>query len=228
MLRRYIPKLLAPVLLALIAVQAMGSALNSDWQRWSKDGCEKLLTDSPWAHTWRGDYGLAYTVQVRSALPIREALVRQQQLLQHYDKMTGEQRISFDTWTGQMLDQDSKNTILVNVYMSRGNDNRAIVPNGEDLNASLVSDDGKQIRATKTEMNQLEKGFEATFPRSIDGAAVIQHGQKYFSVRFLDPETPIFDNVGIPTNRWPIKIPPQSVQVKFDLSKMLFNGELNY
>ena len=226
--RRHIPKLLAALLLAVISVQAAGSAPNDDWQHWSKDRCEKLLTNSPWSHTWSGDYGLAYTVQLRSALPIREALVRQQQLLQHYDKMAGAQRMSFDAWTGQMLDQDSKNAILVNVYMSRGTENRAIVTSGEALNASLVTEDGKQIRATKTEMNQLEKGFEATFPRSVDGAAVIQRAQKYFSVRFLDPETPMLDSVGIATNRWPVKTPPQSVQVKFDLSKMLFNGELNY
>jgi|CZKC01.1.fsa_nt_gi hypothetical protein len=246
--RRKIPSLLAAVLLAALTANASDFWQTKNWNNWSKDACEKLLTESPWARTWTGTYSvilgrverpvygvptpssndLVYTVQIRSALAIREAIVREQQLSQKYDKMNGDQRKAFDSWAGQILNQGSQDPIIVRVDLSKGADLDAFVQPGEILHASLVTDDGAQISATSVHLDQSTKTFDASFPRVIDGVPAIKDGQKYFSIQFQSPQVLVVDGRNIPVQPEEVKTPAQSVQVKFDLSKMLVNGKASY
>ena len=61
-----------------------------------------------------------FAVQLRSALPIRQAIVRQLQLQQKYDKMNDTQRSEFDKQAEQILIRSYDNAILVHVDFSRG------------------------------------------------------------------------------------------------------------
>ena len=100
---RKIPILLVALatVLAAFTVQASDFWLAKDWNQWSAHECAVLLAESPWTHTWRAapeftrvdpepgtggvmsgpDGGqMIYAVQLRSSLPLRQALIRRQQL----------------------------------------------------------------------------------------------------------------------------------------------------
>jgi uncharacterized membrane protein len=237
-------------ILVIVALTANASDFwqTEGWQKWSKDGCQKLLTDSPWAHTWSGVYAanlgphdrlpglvpsgnkndIFYTIQMRSSLPIREALIREQQLSQNYDKMNADKRKAFDAWTAQELGQKPDDPILVRVDLTKGAAFSAFDETGRNLNLSLVTDDGTRIGVTRVEFNRLFRTFDATFPRSIDGVPTIKDGQKYFSIEFQSPQVLVVDGLDIPIQPEQVMTPAQSVQVKFDLSKMIVDGKPNY
>jgi len=169
---------------------------------------------------------LVYSVQLRSALPIREAIVRKLQFDQKYDKMTEVQKKSFDTQAEQILTRTYDNMILVHVDFSKGSAANEL--NGhfgdfmkkgiEQLNASLICDDGSQLNSSRFEMKALGS-FDLIFPRVSNGAPAIQEGQKHFSVQFQSPLIQFGSNTTVPSKR---------VRVDFDLEKMSFGGKLSY
>lgn len=72
-----------------------------------------ILSDSPWAqtasetdHTAYNLPGVSYsaTIRLRSALPIRQALVRERQLEVNYDKLSNEDKRRFDAETREFLE----------------------------------------------------------------------------------------------------------------------------
>jgi len=77
------------------------------YQQWTKEEIIKIASDSPWAQVQQASsttgerVPLAYvpgvTMRLRSALPIREALVRLKQIEGKYDKLDAAGRADFDT-----------------------------------------------------------------------------------------------------------------------------------
>lgn len=88
--------------------------VQKPFQQWTKDDIIKVAGDSPWAHVkeitppigeWTPTaYLPAVTVRLRSALPIRQALVRLKQLEAKYDKMGEKERAEFDSKTRGLLE----------------------------------------------------------------------------------------------------------------------------
>jgi len=82
------------------------------FRTWTKAEAKRLLNDSPWAKTQEVSsvYGLGvptdfkFTLRLRSALPIREALVRLKQIEAHYDQLSEKERATFDAKTKGLLD----------------------------------------------------------------------------------------------------------------------------
>ena len=129
-------------LIALLCGGAAGQAkdfwLAKDYRQWTEKECRKLLEDSPWSQ----DYNISrtfveplqsassergreqrpqmkYQAQFRSALPIRQALVRLQQLNNKYDQMPPDQKQAFDEKAGKLLDANFAEIIAVHVsYVS--------------------------------------------------------------------------------------------------------------
>lgn len=109
------------------------------YQNWSADETQRLLEESPWATTltlggirsvassmgvpnartsegeMETDPTISYTLQFRSALPVREAQVRSMQFGAHYDKMTKEQRKAFDDSAARFLAVTFPDKIIVAV-----------------------------------------------------------------------------------------------------------------
>jgi hypothetical protein len=246
--RHKIPLLLviAATLLAAISASATEFWDSKTWNTWSKNECEKLLTESPWTHSWTGVYSvilgridrpldvglhsndLIYTIQIRSSLPIREALIREQQLSQNYNKMNADKRKVFDAWTVQKLDQKPDDPILVRVDLTKGAALSAFDQTGQNLSLSLVTEDGIRISPTLVEFNTLFKTFDATFPRLNEGVPAFKGGQKYFSIEFQSPQVLAVDSLNVPIQPAQVMTPTQSVKVKFDLTKMLVNGKPNF
>jgi len=245
--RRRILAIISVALVAAFTANASDFWLTKDWNQWSKDECVKILVESPWAHIWMGrtpggntmqatetlnparaeavDY-LVYSVQIRSAMPVREAIVRQQQIDLKYFKMSEDQRKAFDTQAGQILSRKYDDVILIHVDFSKGKaatilagDLRVYVQKGiEDLDALLTTDDGTQVKAAHFDMNpKALYSFDLVFPRIVNGLPAIKAGQKRAAVQFMSPEL-----VGAYGG---VNIPKERVRVEFDLTKMAIDGK---
>src|SRR5262249_14997907 len=116
---------------------AQGPWVKKDWKDWSKDDCKKVLEDSPWAQRWsesnakmgnfaRPDRGTAgvgseselsvfYVVQLRSALPVREAVVRQTLIANRYDDLEPPQQEAMRKQTESFLNRKYDDVIVVHV-----------------------------------------------------------------------------------------------------------------
>ncbi len=225
--RRKILTVLAVTLLIALTASASDFWLTKDWKQWSKDECATILAESPWAHTWRsGDLSteIICAIQLRSSLPVREAIVRQLQFEQKYDKLSADQRSSFDSQAAQILNRTYDDTILVQVNFS-GDAATRIVPDlhayvqrsGGSLNAALITDDGTPVPPTQVDWSPKVSGFVLRFPSLTNGVPTVKEGQKQFAVQFQIPPA------GVST-----AAPTRHVHVEFDLGKMLVGGKLSY
>jgi len=134
MSREFASWLLIALLCGVAAAQSKDFWQVKDYRQWNEKECKKLLEDSPWAQdynigrtyveplqstsTERGREQrpqMKYQVQFRSALPVRQALVRLQQLNNKYDQMPLDQRQAFDEKAVKLLDANFAETIAVHV-----------------------------------------------------------------------------------------------------------------
>lgn len=107
--------LLAALAVSLAVAAVAASAQGEGWQsrphqQWTKSEVEKLLKDSPWARTVvqsgpvvsaaggaaAGTSDKIYIAQLRSAMPVRLALLRLRQLNEKYDAMSDKKKAEFD------------------------------------------------------------------------------------------------------------------------------------
>lgn len=107
------------LLLTLVTIVCVaGTASAQDWKKkpfteWSLSEVLKILNDSPWAQTQveyaRIHYGTppntyAATVRLRSALPIRQALLRQKQISMNYHRFSAADKKRFDEETRSFVE----------------------------------------------------------------------------------------------------------------------------
>jgi len=80
-----------------------------DWTHWTKDECDAMWIHSPWGISqeyWaepRSAYSVwsqlptgRRSVELRSALPVRQAILREYQMKKNYDTMNPQQKLAFD------------------------------------------------------------------------------------------------------------------------------------
>lgn len=148
--RPLLPTVVAALLLAGSAF-AQDFWVKKPYSQWSKAETAKMLSDSPWARhanvsadvamaitdpSGQRNAGLSgqqetaprvtYTVQLRSARPIRQAVVRERQLQQQYDRMPPEQKAALDARTNAYLAAPQDDIVVYVAYDSN-------VPNYVDL-----------------------------------------------------------------------------------------------
>lgn len=95
---------------------------TKDWTQWTSADCLYVLNGSPWVIQTYEDipdagplrhYRMSI-VQLRSALPLRQALLRQMQLQKHYDEMNGREKQKFDELhTADLPGAERGNVIVV-------------------------------------------------------------------------------------------------------------------
>jgi hypothetical protein len=155
---------------------------------------------------------ISYTLQFRSAEPIREAQVRSSQLSSHYDAMSAEQKAAFDANAAKFLAAKFPDRVVVSVTFKTNiqeyesslrtywdSQNRAT------LNPSVFLDAGKE-RLSLTDYSFKVDTFVFTFPRPKQ----VSPDQK-IGVEFVHPK---ISRVG-----------QQRILQEFSLKKMLLNGE---
>src|SRR5262249_44635079 len=138
MMRKLLQALLFVHLLGLIGLaQSKDFWVKKDYRTWTDKECLKLLDDSPWANHYafaqiyidplqtnstdrerQQNPSIEYKVQIRSALPVRQALVRLSQINNKYDQMTEEGRKAFDQNAEKFLSGGSRDLIVMHVRYS--------------------------------------------------------------------------------------------------------------
>ncbi len=235
--RRFLMCGLLLLAIALTATAADDFWATKDWKLWTRAECEKMLSDSPWAKTWRAPaiaQTIVFVVQVRSALPIREALVRKQQLDQKYDTMDEDKRKVFDGQAEEILSRKYDHMILINVDYSRADVDDATLLNigimfgsvhngATGLNLRLITETGDRVEALRVDSRYARNyQYDLIFPRVKDGATVIKEGAKFFDIQFQSPSPAAPSSFGTPPS------PNYLVNVKFEISKMLVDGKPSF
>jgi hypothetical protein len=228
----------APLLLVILALPLALMAAEfwskKPYQNWSADETQRILEDSPWATTLKiggvnsavmnvgttnqngaameTDTSIIYTLQFRSAQPIREAQIRSAQLNSHYDKMNADQKASFDANSSKFLAVAFSDRVVVAITFKTGDaDYESRLRNywaRESLAKLSMTTflNAPSERLSLTAYNVKDDTFQFTFPRPKQLPA-----DGRISIEFQHP------GIGI--------VSQQRVLQEFSLKKMLVNGE---
>jgi hypothetical protein len=197
---------------------------QKDYRQWSELECTKLLSDSPWAKMFglnnlSPGFVVGYQVQLLSALPMRQAIVRQMQIAQNYEKLPIERRRKFDEGTEELL-ASSPDTVVV----------RVIGPNEANYwqnqttdtmrhSAFLIPSKSRKIPLLKFEVMRSDPftaEFEFTFPRHYEGQSILSAKDTAFSFEFAYPV-------------WPAAVRKlERAFIEFKVNKMVINGNVVY
>jgi hypothetical protein len=255
--------ILAVLLLTALITQAEEFWVKKDWKQWSKDECVKILQDSPWSRKWaksqlgspqmpgvsganaEGASGektpeMHYSVELQSALPIRQAVIRRAQIDQKYDKMTDAQRQDFDAKASAMLDRNYSDVILVHVAFGSNLQSferematywKTIPPEAPPVDMYLITENGDRVPPIR--FNSPANGayyFDLIFPRVKNREPIVHDSDKILSLQFTHPA------IGNQTQKITTNPSDPSIDVfgeervliQFKLDKMLVNGKASY
>lgn len=240
---------LSTILLACaVAISAGAQTAKDFWKQkpyttWAETECRKLLEDSPWAQrhiigreyiepigTVTGDRAheksprIEYRAQIRSAAPIRQALVRQQQLAVKYDGMEPAERQAFDRQAREFLGVTFPDRIVV--YVEYGSNVPAFQTDLARYWLSVPADQAKNIfflitpRGERLQpMDFIKAGggggaFQLAFPRQVNGRPLLDAGDKELKFEFPHP------NIG--------DLGESRVFLIFPVAKMVVNNAVAY
>lgn len=205
-----------------LVVRASDVWVDKDWHQWSKDEVNVVLHDSPWSKRWAkgqvntsasmpgvsgaGQEGAAgegapridYYFQIRSAEPVRDAIVRQFQFDQSYDTaMSADQKKAFDDRSLQILNRRYDDVILVHVIYSSNIQSferelatywQSITQDSIKDKVYLITERGDRIAPSRFVSSRTGTyEFELNFPRMVNGEPLIHPGDKEFSIQFTNP-----------------------------------------
>ncbi len=177
---------------------------KKDYTQWSKQDCKKLLEDSPWAGrqdivtTLSSAVGYAasggesseqttYILHFVSALPIRQALVRQTQIERKYDKMSADEKKTFDENTDRFLGSEFPDNVVVRVVFSSNipDTMRTLMQFWQQQTVESVKDSVFLVTANKQRIAPIgfsvARGgneFQFIFPRKLNGEPLITSADK--------------------------------------------------
>jgi len=209
------------------------------YKEWSNKDCDKMLTDSPWAEKYENtaiDVNSAdatssdgrppfvkYQIQLRSALPIRQAMVRQMQIANKYDDMSAEQQQAFDKQTDSFLNTNYEDYVVAYITYETNNRNWVTQLNRHwqsqttemlKFSVYLTGEKGVKVPLEQYTVVQGADAFQFVFPRKKDGQEVLGPDDKDMNLEF---PTPAIGRVG-----------GGKAFVEFKTKKMMYNDKLEY
>ncbi|MFQ5927725.1 MAG: hypothetical protein ACE5MH_09875 [Terriglobia bacterium] len=236
------------ILLFLLVLFVGGSAYagdfwkEKDYRRWSKKECEKLLKNSPWAKRWiesrvlrqelsrptgpemQAKPEIVYEVQLRSALPIRQALVQMAQINQKYDEMPPEDQRDLDQQAEKFLAKRFPNRVVLHVAYSAnlGLDDRELARYWRKQTTDtlrnfifLIGGKGKKVPLLRYIAGEGQRReFQLVFPRHHEGRPLLGPGDKSLALEFPHPR------IGVLGER--------RAFIEFKVKKMLVDGRVVY
>ena len=234
---------LSILLLALLILAATLRASDfwqkKDYRSWSKEDCTKLLTDSPWASSYTvgravqqvvGESSavagresaalITYRLAFWSARPIRQALVRLQQLDPKYERLTAVERQKLDGEGDKLIASEFPDAILIEVtfgastpvYERQLSHWWQTQPVDDLRKNTYLNAGGRKVSPDRLMVSPGGGNvIRMSFPRELDGKPVVSPDEKEISVEFPSPA------VGL--------VPAERVFLRFDTRKMkLGNG----
>jgi hypothetical protein len=250
-LRTKAQRLAVLVSVALIVCFAVSSAIQTakkeqpwidkDWTEWTKQDCIQVLDWSPWVKVDRQDMGsylpayLIRDVKLLSALPVRQALLRQQQVENRYDKMKPQQRQAFDQQhAGDLAGREDGNMLVGITYSSV---NGASASDSSSGYVDKHADPSRQtalklsngslilpIQTTVLKTGDFLNECQYVFPRIAEGKPVIAPTDSTFVIMFGAPL--VIDK----KTKQVVPQPFQSAALgsSFKISEMTYKGKLEY
>lgn len=247
----------AALLLAFNLVTAEEFWQKTDYHRWSKEDCDRLLQKSPWAQR----YGFAkavmtpvasddveagraaneqihYIIQLRSALPVRQAVVRQALLQAKIDRRTPAEKRSMEEQADKFVSAPSSAVIVHVIYGSN-------IPNYHrdlhnywaqqtlDTVKNTMALIGAQGRIVPIDFQLASGGaaeFEVIFPRTLNGQPLVTSTDKTLAFEFTHPPIGSFSSGGNSRARLNAADPSDSghVLVQFKVKDMIMDGKVVY
>ena len=238
-MRNPIQKLVLLLFLASVAAaQSKDYWVKKDYRQWTDIECHKLLEDSPWAnlHTVSQVFidtiqtdstarerqpnpRIVYKVQIRSATPIRQALVRLSQINSKYDEMTADGRQAFDKNAEQFLSANNSQSVVMRVSYTANvqNDDRELARHWHSQTTErlknfvfLIGGRGVKVPLSiYTPGEGASREFQFVFPREYNGRPVIGPGDKTLKLEFNHPN---------------IRGTGERVLIEFRIEKMMMQG----
>ncbi len=232
----------------LVALAAPAGALaqsfweKKDFQSWSKSDVQRLLTDSPWAkiytltevviQTLQEDPAVSgrdtnprinYLAQFWSARPIRQALVRQEQMSDAAAKLPPEQKAALQEREAKFIAAEFPKTVIVEVQYSSSSPAldqdltrfwQTQTPEQLKLSMYLIAGNHKVPPIDVAIAKGARHEFQLVFPRQVEGQPLIAPDEKHVALQLQHPQ------VGV--------VAAKIVYLEFDVRKMTVNGELVY
>lgn len=235
--------LIAVIAATAVTVGARDRWSSKPWQKWSVEDCKNMLQNSPWAHTWststeefptmgQSSEGTAreqeptvyYYVQLRSALPVREAVARELEIVNKYDKMDAAKQKIINTSVSSYLSRNYDDSVVIhmeygsNVEIYQRDLMRAwqSIPRGTiPLNTYLITNNGQKVTPERMEVaSGAETAVEFIFPRLVNRKPLISQLDKSFAFQFVSPATGPFA--------------AQRAYIEYHPPKMMFAGQFSY
>jgi len=237
------------ILLVLLGVTLLWAGdpwKERPYTEWTEKECRNLLQDSPWAKHYsyvqviiemidpgqidsvgRGRESnprIEYWVRLLSALPIRQALVRLQQINTDYDEMPPEQQQAFDQKAEAILNMQLRDTVVLFVDYGSSTDvydkemARYWQRQTTETLKNVVFLRGHAGEEVPLLGYAAERGagrtFELVFPREPEGRPLLRPDSKTLRLDFLHPNIRGQGEV--------------RAFVEFKVKNMLIEGEVMY
>ncbi len=192
-----------------------------------------------------------YFIELQSALPVRQAIVRRLQLSNNYDKLDADHKKSFDAQVQPLLAATYSDVIDVRVSYGSSQQSlerqlatywKAIPEDSLPVDVYLINEKGDHIPPVKfVSQKNAEYSFEMYFPRMQNNEPVIRETDKAFSVQFphpavgsqktgqITPKDPANPNTtGTLNNPASPSLGKERVLVTYQLNKMVVGGKPTY
>lgn len=200
--------------------------VKKDYTDWSKDDCKKLLEKSPWSQRYdfvqvvfepvggtvntpltveseantgsrSPNLQINYTAQLRSALPIRQALARQVLLDPGVKDITPEQRQSLKQQADQLVAMQFPDAVVVHVIYASNTPayDRQMANYWQHQTTEttknlfyLIGGNGVRVQPARYIVKAgASREFELLFPRLVDGKPLLTLSDKTLVLEFYYP-----------------------------------------
>jgi hypothetical protein len=234
-------RILLPAFLLITVAAYAGKEFweTKPFDEWTLKECQRILENSPWAKELKftamsggggseaTDGGIPYVkyvLQFQSAAPIRQATVRQMQIVQKYDSFSAEQKKDFIAKIQPYLEASFSDFVVVTVSFSSNNRQNTM-----DLlrhwqtrtiemmkNAVYISGSkGDKIKIAQfVPVSGAKQEFQFIFPRHVNGKEVLSPEDKALRIEF---EYPVIGGLGDGRGN-----------LEFKLDKMKVNDDVVY
>lgn len=218
---------------------------KKEFQQWSERECRKLLEDSPWGKNYTlsqtlieplgtssiagaGDRAresrpeISYQADFRSALPIRQALVRLEQIRVKYDQFQPAQKQAADQRARDFLTVGFPDTVVLRVAYSSNvqSDDRDLArywqsQTTDTLKNFVFLNAAEKVPLLRYSVTQgAGREFQVVFPREYHGRPLLGPNDKTLQLEF--PHPAIRGQAG------------SLVLIAFRVEKMLIQGKVIY
>ena len=255
--------ILLPVALAVVSSVAGVAGkeeppwVAKDWRQWTASDCKQVLSSSNWIAEEQQEMwsfygfldiwqrGISTPVRLLSALPIRQALLRQIQIQNHYDKMNPQEKRAFDHEHAQELSEDNGGQVLI--WTSGGMHsfpNGSVTQSYPARQAALRLSDGSLVMPVRTTLSGEVTDYEIisgvrighpaasiaeyVFSRTVNGKPLYGEQDEAITVVFGDilPYKGKTEELG--PQRPEYFHPYKNLRVDFPISALMYKGKLEY